>query len=72
MAEVESMLRLKANKKLMASHLHQVTGKRVILKDIHNVAVHQQKENNLQSLVDEMCKTEGQFTLLVDLSDEKI
>ena len=58
-AEVESLLKLKANKKLIQNHLQLTTGKKVVLKDIHNVARHHHKQNDYQELVAEMKKVKG-------------
>ena len=60
-SEVASMLKMKANKKLIQEYAQSTFGKVVSLKDIHNVATKSGaiKENSLKELVEEMKKCAG-------------
>ena len=70
--EAKGMLRLKANKKLIQSHLVQGTGKVVTLKDIHNLASEDRRKeapvNDLQALVNEMKKSPGMYIIMMHIS----
>ena len=65
--EVAEMLQLKPNKKLLQNHLVCLTGKPVILKDIHNLSSKcANYENNFQELLTEMRKVKGTVLWFVD------
>ena len=58
--EVSTMLKLKANKKLVQQHIASKCGRVVILKDIHNVNNHQNdKSNDLEAAIQELQKAPG-------------
>lgn len=58
--EVKSMIKLKANRKLIQNHLQKATGKKVVMKDLHNIGTHcNGKKNDLQELVNHMKSVEG-------------
>ena len=59
------MINLKANKKLIQQSVQSRYGKKVNLKDIHNIAVRSRSnENTLEELVSEMKKVAGTQLLL--------
>ena len=58
--EIKAMIDLKANKKLIKHHLIASTGKKVTLKDIHNVGRSLESNmNNLASVVAELRNIES-------------
>ena len=59
--EAAKMLQLKANKRMVQTHLISLTGKAVTMKDVHNVAEKSKPElkNDFQELVAEMKKVQG-------------
>jgi len=63
--EVQGMIGLKANQKLIKEHLWQIKGKKVILKDKHNAS--KQKQNvNFSEVISELtrlCNTEVEVLL---------
>ena len=66
--EAVQLLKLRANKKLLHSHLSQMTGKSITMKDIHNVASKgiPRMRNDFTELVEEMKKVGGKFDLLLN------
>ena len=61
--EAVKMMNLKANKKMLQSHLIHMTGKLIVLKDLHNI--HGQSKPNqrcdFQELANEMKQVKGKF-----------
>ena len=61
--EAVKMMNLKANKKMLQNHLIHMTGKPIILKDLHNI--HGQSKPNqtcdFQELANEMKQVKGKF-----------
>ena len=60
--EVQDLLQLKVNKKLLQQHLSEKTGKIVTLKDISNIQTSLRlnaKDNSLQDLVNHLSSMEG-------------
>ena len=61
------MLNMKANKKIIQSNVMQATGKVVLMKDINNLKVTNNNQNDLTTLqkaVNELTKTNGAFVKL--------
>lgn len=56
--EVAQILQLKPNKKLLQNHLVCLTGKPVILKDLHNLSS-KSAGHNFEELLTEMRKVKG-------------
>lgn len=48
--DIQDILKFKPNKRVLQEHIHQTTGKVVILKDIHNLARLSNKESDDRSL----------------------
>ena len=69
--EIDQLLSMHANKKLVQQHIFQSSGKVVLLKDLHNIKARTQKSsgNDLQALVEEMQRVADSVTKLV-LSNE--
>ena len=64
---IRQMLDMKANKKIIQSNIMQATGKVVLMKDIHNMKVTNNKQNDLTTLqkaVNELTKVNGAFVKL--------
>ena len=64
---IRQMLDMKANKKIIQSNVMQATGKVVLMKDIHNLKVTNNNQNDLTTLqkaVNELTKTNGSFVKL--------
>ena len=64
---IRQMLDMKANKKIIQSNIMQATGKVVLMKDIHNMKVTNNKQNDLTTLqkaVNELTKVHGAFVKL--------
>lgn len=61
--EAVQLLKLKANKKLVQTHLFQTTGKTITMKDVHNIASKNlpHMRNDFPELVQVMKKVEGEF-----------
>ena len=60
--EAEGLLRMKVNKKLLQQHLSEATGQIVTLRDITNIRVGSNRNedgNDLKSLVSRLRKLEG-------------
>ena len=57
--EVAEIMQLKPNKKLLQNHLVCLTGKPVILKDLHNLSATTTKGCDFQELITEMKKVRG-------------
>lgn len=60
--EAEGLLRMKVNKKLLQQHLSEATGQIVTLRDITNIGVGSNRNedgNDLKSLVSRLRKLEG-------------
>ena len=61
------MLEMKANKKIIQSSIMQSTGKVLLMKDIHNLKMSNDQENDLSTLqraVNELSKTNGAYVKL--------
>ena len=67
--QAAEMLHLKANKKMLQNHLIHLTGKPVILKDLHNLYTQSKPKSkcDFQELVDAMKGVKGRhsFTFIV-------
>ena len=67
--QAAEMLHLKANKKMLQNHLIHLTGKPVILKDLHNLYTQSKPKSkcHFQKLVDAMKGVKGRyhFTFIV-------
>ena len=64
---IRQMLEMKANKKIIQSSIMQLTGKVVLMKDIHNLKMSNVQDNDLTSLqraVNELSKTNGAYVKL--------
>ena len=65
---VLQMLEMKANKKIIQSHVMKSTGRILLMKDIHNIKQSGEKKSNdmstLQSAVNELNKCNGAFVKL--------
>ena len=61
------MLDIKSNKKMLQNHLIHVTGKPVILKDLHNLYTKSKPKSkcDFQELVDAMRRMKGTLLLLI-------
>ena len=57
--EVAEIMQLKPNKKLLQNHLVCLTGKPIILKDLHNLSTKATKECDFRELITEMKKVKG-------------
>jgi hypothetical protein len=64
------MLTTKANKKLIQQHIFATSGKRVTLKDIHNMVERQNGE--IADLVEEMRKIPGEWKIFVQTPEPDI
>lgn len=62
--EVAEMMQLKPNKKLLQNHLVCLTGKPVILKDLHNLSAKTTKGHDFCELITEMKKVKGKYVTL--------
>ena len=65
---VESMLQLNPNKRLLQTHLQDMTGKPVTLRDITNIRVRHnsgQTRNNLEAVVDILRKVPGRKSHMI-------
>ena len=62
-SDIRKMLKMKANKKLLQEHIQTSLGKKVKLKDLHNVALASKEihDSTLNELVEEMKKIAGVF-----------
>ena len=62
--EAGDMLDVKGNKKMVQQHFYRKSGKMVTLKDLHNLASKNKKNEivNVNTLIEEMKKINGKFT----------